>query len=494
MQIGELASLLVDAQLIGDASTEVTSITSDSRTCQQGALFICLLGTNCDGHDYAQDAVNHGATAIVCRQRLKNIDVPMLLVEDTRFAMAVIASHFYEYPSRRLKLIGVTGTNGKTTISHMIEQVLVDAGMHTGMIGTIYTKIGLKQYTTNNTTPDCIELQQQLRTMVDDGVQYCVTEVSSHALALGRVKGCHFRTAVLSNVTQDHLDYHQTMEHYRWAKGLLFSRMGNDLYADKDKRQYVVLNADDPASVYYKDLTAVHTLTYGIHQPAHIQASQIRISDTGTSFLVDALGEKMPFQLKLIGRFSVYNALAAIAVCLLEGIELQQIRQSLEHMHGVQGRFESIQAGQDFTVLVDYAHTPDSLENVLATISEFAKGRIFCVFGCGGNRDRAKRPLMADVAARYSDYVTITSDNPRWEDPEAILDDIEAGLSHMSSDSYVRITDRKQAIEHTLALAQQEDVVLIAGKGHETYQEIQGVRFPFDDRIEAQKAIRSIKS
>lgn len=494
MRIGELADLLIGATLSGDPDTKVTSIATDSRSCQQGALFICLPGESWDGHDFVEEAVQRGAVAIVSSQKIPQTSVPIIHVDDTRVAMAVIACHFYRYPSLNLNLIGITGTNGKTTISYLIEKVLLDAGMRTGMIGTIRTKVGDKSYAVRNTTPDCVELQKTLREMVQDAVDYCVMEVSSHALAMGRVKGCRFRTAVFSNLSQDHLDYHRSMEHYRWSKGLMFSRLGNTYERESGQRQYVVLNADDPASSHFRALTSMQTVSYGIDNPAQIRATQIRTHARGTAFVVEAFGKKVEFQLKLIGRFNVYNTLAAVATCLLEGIQLEQIRDSLEQVRGIEGRLETIQAGQDFTVIVDYAHTPDSMENVLSTISEFVQGRIICVFGCGGNRDRSKRRMMGEIAARYSDYVTLTSDNPRFENPETILDDIEAGLTFMSRDSYVRIPDRKQAIEHAIALARHGDVVLIAGKGHETVQEINGKRIRFDDRIEALNAIRGRRS
>jgi UDP-N-acetylmuramoyl-L-alanyl-D-glutamate--2,6-diaminopimelate ligase len=428
----------------------------------------------------------------VAERRLK-VDAAQLIVGDSRHAMALFAHHFYGYPSQEMKVIGVTGTNGKTTVTWLLEKIFADRGARTGLMGTIRMKIGDSYHEMKNTTPDALELARSFRRMRDAGTDYCVMEVSSHALALGRVKGVDFRTAIFTNLTQDHLDFHGTMERYREAKGLFFSRLGNTYSADPDRRKYAVLNADDDASDYFRSLTAAQVITYGIDRKADIRAENVRVTLQGTTFDLVSFAGSARFSLQLIGKFSVYNALAAIGAALCEGIPLEDIRRSLEEMSGVDGRFQAVQAGQPFLVLVDYAHTPDSLENVLATIREFAKGRIYCVFGCGGDRDRGKRPIMGRIAARLSDYVILTSDNPRTEDPEKILLDIEQGVIEEGLDPsrYASIPDRALAIQKAVEMAGPEDVVLIAGKGHETYQEINGVRFPFDDRAVAEQAIRS---
>lgn len=494
MQIRELASLLVGARMEGEADGVITGLETDSRKVQPGYLFICLTGSVQDGHDYAQQAVERGAAAIVISRPI-DVNVCKIHVKDTRLAMAIMSNHYFDYPSQALKLIGITGTNGKTTISFLIEKMLADHGLRTGLMGTIRMKIGERAYDVKNTTQEALELQRNLREMCNADADACVMEVSSHALAMGRVKGCRFRTAIFTNLTQDHLDYHQTMEQYKQAKGLLFSQLGNTYTGDPDQRQYAVLNADDPASSYYASITAAQVLTYGIDREADVRAHEVRITAEGTRFrIVTSFAGSCEIELKLIGKFSVYNALAAVTAGLLEGIPLEAIKRSLEPVTGVEGRFESVGEGQDFLVIVDYAHTPDSLENVLSTISEFAEGRILCVFGCGGDRDRTKRPLMGEIAARYSDHVFLTSDNPRSEDPERILLDIEEGVKRAGAlaSSYERIVDRKQAIERAIAAAKAGDVVLIAGKGHETYQEAGGVRIDFDDRLVAKNAIRSL--
>uniref|UniRef100_UPI0004701B25 UDP-N-acetylmuramoyl-L-alanyl-D-glutamate--2, 6-diaminopimelate ligase n=1 Tax=Paenibacillus zanthoxyli TaxID=369399 RepID=UPI0004701B25 len=337
-----------------------------------------------------------------------------------------------------------------------------------------------------------LELQRSLNDMVSSGVQCCVMEVSSHALEQGRVKGTDFRTAIFTNLTQDHLDYHHTMEEYRAAKGLFFSRLGNVISPWKEERKYAVLNADDAASSYFTAQTAAEVITYGIDNEANVRASQISITAKGTSFHVDTFRGEADISLKMVGKFNVYNALAAISAALLEEVPLADIKASLESVPGVSGRVESVDEGQPYAVVVDYAHTPDGLENVLRTVREFAEGKVLTVFGCGGDRDRTKRPLMGKISAKYSDVILVTSDNPRTEDPAAILKDIEAGLIEDSVDSsrYELIVDRREAIVKAIDMASPGDVVLIAGKGHETYQLIGGAVLDFDDRIVAQEAIR----
>jgi UDP-N-acetylmuramoyl-L-alanyl-D-glutamate--2,6-diaminopimelate ligase len=493
MQLQDLASLLISSVIEGESETKITGIQTDSRKVRPGDLFICLPGHHVDGHDYAAKAVELGAAALVIQQPV-DIPVPKLRVKDSRYAMALIADHFYGYPSHEMKLIGITGTNGKTTVTYLIEKILSDYGRNTGLMGTIEMKIGDEVFEVANTTQEAIDLQHSFRQMRNAGAEYCMMEVSSHALQLGRVKGCRFRTAVFTNLTQDHLDYHKTMENYKAAKGLLFSRMGNTFSSQDAERQFAVLNADDPAAEYFAQVTAAQVITYGIDKEADIRASNIQITARGTSFKVTSFAGEAVFELKLIGKFSVYNALGAIGASLAEGVPLEQIKNCLEEVIGVDGRFEAVNAGQSFLTIVDYAHTPDGLENVLKTIRDFAEGRVYCVFGCGGDRDRTKRPVMGGIAAKYSDFVLITSDNPRSEEPYSILQDIEQGVlqAGFPPESYQLIVDRKSAIEKAVEMAGPKDVVLIAGKGHETYQEISGHRTDFDDRVVAKNAIRSL--
>ncbi|MBJ6363153.1 UDP-N-acetylmuramoyl-L-alanyl-D-glutamate--2,6-diaminopimelate ligase [Paenibacillus sp. GCM10012307] len=493
MRLDELSEHFLTSQLIGDGALIINGIETDSRKAGPGNLFICLPGHTVDGHDYAGDAIAKGAAALVV-ERLLPLEVPQLLVKDSRQAMAVLSNAFFGTPSRRLKLIGVTGTNGKTTTTYLIERILNDAGSKPGVIGTIEMRYAGQVFPMSGTTPEALDLQRSLNHMAEAGTDYCVMEVSSHALEQGRVKGCHYRTAIFTNLTQDHLDYHGSMDQYAAAKGLLFSRLGNEYAQAESERSYAVFNADDPASRQLSGLTSAEVITYGIDSEADVRASQIRITAKGTSFIVHTFKGEAEITMQMVGKFNIYNALAAITAGLIEGIPLGQLKRSLESVSGVPGRVEAVDGGQPFAVIVDYAHTPDGLDNVLRAVKEFAPGQIVCVFGCGGDRDRTKRPLMGKIAARYADYTIVTSDNPRAEEPSGILREIEQGLIEdgISTERYTLIEDRKQAIQKAVEMASPDDVVLIAGKGHETYQIIGEQTVDFDDRLIAKEAIRSL--
>lgn len=487
----DLIAPLLLKKVVGSVDgVEVRGLTADSRQVQPGMLFVALRGATVDGHAFVKQALDRGAVAFVVEEVNKEISAPQIVVRNTRTAVAVLASVFYGNPSRELKVIGVTGTNGKTTVTHLIERILEDQGHKTGLIGTLKKRIGEKEYAAVNTTPEALELQETFRAMRQVGSEYAIMEVSSHALELKRVAGTDFHMAVLTNVTQDHLDFHGTLENYRQAKGKLFSQLGNTYEPSLSQNKFAVINADDPSAAYFLGQCAVQTVTYGIHNAADVRAVDVKITAEGASFRVESWAGQLELHLQMTGTFSVYNALAAIAACLCEGIPLQQMKASLERVAGVPGRFERVRAGQPFTVIVDYAHTPDSLENVLKTIREFAKGKVYTVVGCGGDRDRMKRPKMAKIAVDYSDLAIITSDNPRTEDPEQILDDMEAGLHDVAKERYIRLSDRTEAIRFAISKAIEGDVVLIAGKGHETYQIIGRTRYHYDDREVAAKAIR----
>lgn len=483
MKLHELLNNLHALVPFSGENPDITSIENDNRKVQQGSLFICIKGYTVDGHDFAEAAVKSGAVAVVAEHDLP-LNVPVIVVNDTNRAMAVLADAFYGQPSRKFKLVGITGTNGKTTVSHLIEKVLSDAGKKTGLIGTMYTKIGAKMIETKNTTPESLTLQKTFKSMADEGVEAAVMEVSSHALDEGRVHGTEFDVAVFTNLSQDHLDYHHTMEEYKHAKGLLFSQLGNTFETNKPK--FAVLNVDDPAADSFMRGTSAHIITYGIDQKADISAKDITMTSKGTAFTLSAAGRELLVNMQLIGKFSVYNVLAGIGAGLALGMPLEHIIRSIEGVEGVAGRFELVNAGQDFTVIVDYAHTPDSLENVLSTISQFAQKKVFVVVGCGGDRDRTKRPLMAKIACNLATDPIFTSDNPRSEDPIEILKDMQAGAE---GESYQLIPDRKAAIEFAVKNASEGDVILIAGKGHETYQIIGSQVFDFDDRKVAKDAI-----
>ncbi|SFP04475.1 UDP-N-acetylmuramoyl-L-alanyl-D-glutamate--2,6-diaminopimelate ligase [Salibacterium halotolerans] len=461
----------------------IHSLHMDSRTVESGGLFFCVRGYTVDGHDFAEEAAKKGAAAVITEEEL-NLDLVQVVVPDTKLAMAVISSVFYNHPTRSFRLIGVTGTNGKTTTTHFMEHIFQKTGQKTGMIGTMYTKIGYDIYDAGNTTPESLVLQQTFHQMAEAGINVCTMEVSSHALDLGRVRGSAFNTAVFTNLTAEHLDYHKTMEAYKQAKGLLFSQLGNTYDGEK---QTAVLNADDEASEDYKKMTAAPVLTYGIEQPADIKAEQLVISPAGTSFQMQTPFGSADVYLPAAGRFSIYNALAAAAACLAEGVELQNIAGALSDMKSVPGRFEPVDAGQPFAVIVDYAHTPDSLENVLQTAAEMTAGKMYVVVGCGGDRDTAKRPEMGRIAATLADYAVFTSDNPRSEDPNVILEQMAEGAAGMDHVSI--IPDRREAIEWVIKRADRGDAVIIAGKGHESYQVVGKDVLDFDDRLEAETAV-----
>lgn len=488
MKLHTLLSSLPFYKSDDNQNPTITSIENDNRLIQQGSLFVCVKGYTVDGHDFAADAVSRGAAAVIA-QRPLDLSVPVIIVKDSVRAMAVLGDYFYNHPTQKLTLIGITGTNGKTTISHLIEKIVRDTKKKTGIIGTMYTKIDDEILETKNTTPDSVTLQKTFHRMVENDIDVAVMEVSSHALELGRVHGCDYDIAIFSNLTQDHLDFHKTMENYKFAKSLLFSQLGNKF--DEKKRKFAIINQDDEASADFIKYTAAHVLTYGIDHNADIMAKNIVVTSKGTTFTLHAQGIMKEVQLQLVGKFSVYNVLAAVSAGVCLGLDLDHIIASLQEVKGVSGRFELVNEGQDYTVIVDYAHTPDSLENVLKTVNEFSKGETYVIVGCGGDRDRTKRPIMANIACQYATHPVFTSDNPRSENPEDILKDMEAGV--LGKD-YTVIVDRKEAITKVINEAKSNDVILIAGKGHETYQQIGATKFDFDDREVAREAIKSRQS
>ena len=487
MRLKEIADLFMVKKTIGNMNVEITGLQMDSRKIEKGNLFICVPAINGflkDRHQFAEDAIKNGAVALIVEREI-DLDVPKIIVNDARKAMAVIASYFYNNPSHELKLIGITGTNGKTTTSYIIDKIFADFGYKTGLMGNNGVKIDNQIYSTDINTQEPPILQQNLRKMRDCQTEFCVMEVSSQGLDMGRVLGCNFRTAVFTNLTQDHLDYHGTLEEYRNTKGLLFSNLGN-IFVPEDKK-YVVLNADDPTYEYFQKQTSAEVITYGIENVADVMAKNITMTSQGVSFLLTSFLGEIEMTMKLIGRFNVYNVLAAITTSIIEGIPLENIKDSLSNVKSATGRMEIVDENQDFLVLVDYAHTPDALENVLSTIKEIATGKVISVFGCGGDRDKAKRPIMGEIASKYSDFVFITSDNPRSEDPEKIIKDIEKGMKN--SALFESICNREEAIIKAINLATTNDIVLIAGKGHETYQIVKEKTFHFDDKEIARESL-----
>ncbi|MCY8521632.1 UDP-N-acetylmuramoyl-L-alanyl-D-glutamate--2,6-diaminopimelate ligase [Bacillus atrophaeus] len=484
MKLTKLLTYLTTEPSVNDFhDPDITSIEMDSREVKTGSLFVCVKGYTVDGHDFAQKAVENGASAIVAEREL-DVSVPVTIVRNSQRALSVLSDAFYGQPTKQLQLIGITGTNGKTSTSHMVDEILKKAGKRTGLIGTMYIKIDEETFPVKNTTPESVTLQKTFKKMNDKHVDTAIMEVSSHALSMGRVHGCDYDIAVFTNLTQDHLDYHKTMDEYRQAKSLLFSQLGGAFNHEKPKR--AILNADDEASAYYEKVTAAHISTYGIKNDADVMAKHIKTTAQGTSFeLVTNKGTKL-ITISLVGQFNVYNVLAAVATCIAAGIPFETVAEAVEELHGVRGRFELVNKNQEFPVIVDYAHTPDSLENVLKTCKDMTEGKVFVVVGCGGDRDKTKRPKMAKIAVQLADEPIFTSDNPRSEDPLAILRDMEAGVEN---EYYHSIANREQAIFFAIANARKGDVVLIAGKGHETYQQIGAETFDFDDAEVAARAI-----
>jgi len=469
-----------------DSNPFITSLEMDSRNVKEGSLFFCIQGFTVDGHHFAKQAELNGAAAIICEKDV-DVNIPIIKVKDSKRTMAVLSDAYYQQPTQHLQLIGVTGTNGKTSTTHIIEKIFRDAGQKTGIIGTMYMKIGDKVLDVQNTTPESLILQQTFHQMVSEDIETAVMEVSSHALDLGRVHGCDFDIAVFTNLTQDHLDYHSTMDEYKRAKSLLFSGLGN--HYDHRKPKFAVLNADDEASELYKKSTAATLITYGIDKPSDIMAKNIQLTSQGTMFELVTPYETVTVTMKLIGKFNVYNALAAVTTAVISGIPIRAIIKSIESIEGVAGRFEVVSGNHNFTVIVDYAHTPDSLENVLCTVKQFATSDVTVVIGCGGDRDRTKRPLMAKIATDLADLAIFTSDNPRSEDPQKIIEEMEAGVT---KGSFKSIIDREEAISEAIRQAKENDIIVIAGKGHETYQIIGSEINEFDDRLVASRVIKEM--
>ncbi|MCG0274728.1 MAG: UDP-N-acetylmuramoyl-L-alanyl-D-glutamate--2,6-diaminopimelate ligase [Thermosediminibacteraceae bacterium] len=462
----------------GSDDVEIKSIAYDSRKVETGSLFVAIQGFKLDGHDYISEAVAKGATAVIGE---KDVDLPenilYIKVKNSRKALSEASSLFFGKPAEKLKVVGVTGTNGKTTTTYLIKAILDEAGYSTGVVGTIGVRIKDRLLPSERTTPESLELNHIFSEMLKEGVEYVSMEVSSHSLKLHRVDHINFEVGVFTNLTQDHLDFHINFEDYYASKKKLFSLS-----------RKAVINVDDESGRRLCRELNIPVLTYAIEEKADVKAENVTINESGVSFDVCALDKRKKIRYRVPGRFSVYNSLAAISACLILGVDLDTIAEALEKVKGVPGRFEPVDEGQDFTVIVDYAHTPDGLENVLSTIKSFARGRIITVFGAGGDRDRGKRPLMGRVVSEYSDYFIITSDNPRSEDPEAIIDDIEKGVSENSK--YERMPDRKEAIKRAIELASEGDVILIAGKGHENYQIIKDKVLPFDDREVAREFLK----
>jgi UDP-N-acetylmuramoyl-L-alanyl-D-glutamate--2,6-diaminopimelate ligase len=477
----------------GDMSRPVHAIADDSRAVRGGSLFVAVKGERADGHGFVEQAIKAGAVAVIAQLPVTAGPLPFALVADSRKALGLFGSRFHGDPSAHLKMIGVTGTNGKTTTTYLCKALLEGIGRRVGLIGTVGYQIGQEMLPASHTTPGALELQELLAKMVASGLTAAVMEVSSHALALDRTSGCEYDVAVFTNLTQDHLDFHHTMDEYFEAKLRLFTGLAGG--KKPGKRAFV--NMDDSRGNAIQAACPVPVWGYAIRSQADLKAERVQLSLAGTTFTAATPAGSFTVESRLVGEHNVYNLLAAIGVALHDGATADQICEATAHITNVPGRFERVSSGQDFTVVVDYAHTEDALLRLLAAAQALKTGRIITVFGCGGDRDRGKRPKMGRAAVEYSDVVILTSDNPRTEDPGAILREVEVGvreaLERRSHVQYHAVPDRREAIGAAIREAHRGDMVLIAGKGHEDYQIIGTQKVHFDDREVAREAIQQLR-
>lgn len=483
MKLSSLAEGLNTISISGPSDADVKGIAYDTRALRSGDLFVAVKGVHVDSHGFIADAIDKGASAIVHEAEIyAKAGIPIIKVGDSRLALARLSANFHGNPSHKLKLIGVTGTNGKTTTTRLIKSIMESAGYKTGLIGTINYMVGDKTYPAPHTTPEAPEFQGLLKEMLDAGCACCVSEVSSHALSQKRADASVFSSAVFTNLTREHLDFHIDMSGYYEAKRRLFKELLNGP---------AVVNIDDPYGRRLScELDNVDVISYSTEREADLRAERISIAPNGLSFAIRYRGALMVIESGLIGMPNVYNILAACGAGFAMGLGQTAIQMGIKSVALVEGRFERVSMGQPFTCMIDYAHTEDALERLIKTARQFTKGRIITVFGCGGNRDKSKRPVMGRVASELSEAVVVTSDNPRSEDPETIITEIISGIR---GSNYNVMPDRKEAIEFAVSMARDGDTVLIAGKGHEDYQEIGGRRMRFSDRETAAGAIGKMR-
>jgi UDP-N-acetylmuramoyl-L-alanyl-D-glutamate--2,6-diaminopimelate ligase len=474
LRLADLVKELPGAQLHGDPALEIGAVTHDSRRSEEGSAFVAIRGLTADGHDFIDAARKKGAVAIVSEEPPRE-GVSWVRVGDAREALARFSAAVLAHPSRELQLVGVTGTNGKTTTAYMVDSALRESGRTVGLIGTVEYRIGDHVAQAVRTTPEASDLQSYLRQMVDAGCREAVLEVSSHSLALRRVSGVGFEVAIFTNLSRDHLDFHGDMDAYFAAKRILFDEL-------LDEGGHAVINVDDDHGAELARTTARAVSSCSLSPGADFTAEDVRLSLDGTRFRARTPAGVFEVQTPLLGRFNVLNALCAFGAGLALDLAPDAVQRGIASLKGVPGRIERVDAGQDFTVLVDYAHTDDALKNLLESVRELNPRRLITVFGCGGDRDRSKRPLMGAVAARLSDVVILTSDNPRSEPPEAIIEEIRRGLPAARADETEVIVDRREAIAHAPELGREGVVIVIAGKGHERYQFLRDRTIPFDDR------------
>ena len=480
MKLSRLLRDVNGGDLCGKPEREITGICSDSRRVGQGSLFVAIPGFQSDGHQYIRQAMEQGACAVVAQHApdcLVPEGVTLILVDDARRALAQLAAEWYDHPERQLRLVGVTGTNGKTTTTWLIRHILEQRGHKCGLIGTNGSIVDGPLRPAERTTPEAPELYGLLREMADAGCKYAAMEVSSHSLVLERVHGLHFAAAAFTNLTQDHLDFHKDMEHYFQAKALLFQRCDT-----------AVLNLDDDWGLRLAERVSCPRLTYSAKRlEADLIAKNIVLLPDQVQAVLVRDNDIARMRLNIPGMFSVYNGLTAIGCCLALGLTLEESAQALQSAQGICGRAEIVPTGRDFTVMIDYSHTPDSMENILRTVRGYARGRVVGLFGAGGDRDHAKRPIMGRIAGELCDLCVVTSDNPRSEEPEAIIRDILQGMSPKYK--YKVIPDRREAIAWCIKNARKDDIIVLMGKGQETYQEIRGVKHHLDEREEVRRAL-----
>ncbi len=484
-RLKELIEGLETRELIQFRNTSIEGLAYDSRKVNPGFLFVCITGVREDGHRFAGEAVRRGAAAIICERIIESEKkIPQIVVGDSRSALSHTSSIFYHHPSKEMHVTGITGTNGKTSTSFLCEAILKQIGRVCGVIGTIDYRWGDRVLPAGKTTPESLETQQILREMFTAGCRHVLMEVSSHALEQERVRDVEFRTGIFTNLSAEHLDYHGTLEHYLEAKGKLFKKL-------KGKETTAIVNIDDPHSSVILKLPSGNTITYGIEKKADVMAGDISQGPEGVSFLVQTPEESLKMRLKLLGKGNVYNALAAVSFGIGLGVKLGDVKNAFEKVESIRGRFEVIWKG-DFNVIVDYAHTPQAMEILLQSVRCIVPGRIITVFGCGGDRDKTKRPIMGEISALGSDFSFLTTDNPRSEDPEEIISQIESGFRKLQKDNFRVIPDRAAAIREAINLAGKGDVVIIAGKGHETYQTWKDTVVPFDDSQVAREVLEGL--
>ena len=470
MKLRDVLNGIEILETVADLETEISNVECDSRKISENGLFVAIRGFETDGNKYIDSAVKNGAKVIITDSAETKCE-NRVLVSNARSALALSAKNLYGDPTKDMKIIGITGTNGKTTVTYLIKHCLEKTGAKCGLIGTNQNMIGDRVLETERTTPESNELWELFATMRKEGCTHVIMEVSSHSLELSRVCGIEYDVAAFTNLTQDHLDFHKTMENYEAAKAKLFaqSKIG-------------VLNYDDEAGRRIAKGAPSETITYSAKSSeADYVAKNIKTKADSVAFELVGVDSIMRINLNIPGKFSVYNAMCAAGVLRALGVDSEDIRSSMSEVGGVKGRAEVVPTDTDYTVMIDYAHTPDGLENILRTVKEVCEGRVICVFGCGGDRDRTKRPKMGKTAAVYSDIVVVTSDNPRTEDPDAIIDEIIPGVAETKKE-YIRVTDRKEAIFRALDIARKGDIIVLAGKGHETYQEINHVKHHMDER------------